>query len=81
MADLMNFSITPLGPGAVQTIRATIEGKVLDSETQAVLFDFTGANAIAFPAALRDLTQSQQDSITAMVAQKVLLAKAGLWDG
>jgi hypothetical protein len=68
-----------IGPGAVQTVRATISGKVTDSQTGATIFDATGANALAFPAVLSSLPADRQlFLLREIVAPWLLFEKSGL---
>lgn len=56
MADLKGFSRTVNLPVTATVPSVTWEGKITDSQTGAVLYDFTGAKAINFPAILTLLT-------------------------
>lgn len=78
MADLQNLVITELGPGAVNTTRATISCQVTDSATGAVIADYTGANAITFPGVIRDLTTEQRQVLLWETARLVAEMKAGI---
>ena len=77
MPDLQNFRITPLAAASVNVPRATIEGQICDSTTGAVLADLTGANAISFPACLKDLTADQRHELVQLIASWLLMVKAG----
>jgi hypothetical protein len=59
MADLQGYRVTMTGQAAVQVPRADIEFQVTDSETGTVLQDRIGANAVKFPATLRDLSDAR----------------------
>lgn len=78
MPDLQNFSITHLGAANINVPRFTVSAKITDSTTGAVLFDFTGANAITFPNSLSAATQADRVELAQMIANWMLYKKAGL---
>ncbi len=78
MPDLQNFAITPLGAANVNVPRATIEALVTDSQSGAVLADFTGANALNWPGVVSTLTGAQRLVLAEMVANWLIFVKAGL---
>lgn len=78
MADLQNFTITPLGNANVNVPRATISCTVTDSMTGAVIADFTGANVINWPGVISTLTAAQRRELIDLIANYLVLVKAGL---
>ena len=78
MPDLQSFSVTRNGtvslPAAPTWI---IAGKITDSQTGAVLQDFTGANAVNFPQVLGNLTNAQQDDFVQRVVIDILSKRFG----
>lgn len=78
MADLQALSVTALGSASVNVPRATISALVTDSQTGAILADFTGANAIAFPAVLAQLTAAQRRDLIDLVVPWLVRTRAGL---
>jgi type IV secretory pathway TrbD component len=81
MADLIDFSITPLASANVNVPRATIEARVVDSSDQnIVIADLTGANALIFPAVITTLTPEQRRQLIQLVAHWLVRVKAGITD-
>ena len=79
MPDILQFQITPLASASVNVPRAQIEGKVVDSTNQqTVIADFTGANALVFPAVIATLTAQQRLDLAQLIAGWLLRTKAGL---
>lgn len=79
MADMQSYSVTLLGQAGVQTPRASINARITNSETGATLFDYTGANALQFPAVLRDLSNERfMFLIERILGPWLVLEKAGL---
>ena len=78
MADLQQYSITPLASASVNVPRAQIEALVTDSRTGATIADFTGANALIFPAVIATLTVEQRRELAQLIARWLLEKKAGL---
>lgn len=79
MPDFLNFKITALGAANVNVPRAQIEATIVDSQNQAtVLADFTGANALIFPAVIGTLTAAQRLELAQLLAGWLLRTKAGL---
>jgi hypothetical protein len=78
MPDFQQFKITPLAAASVTVPRAQIEALVTDSRTQAVIADFTGANAILFPRDITDLTAADRQELAQIVAYFLIRKKAGL---
>lgn len=75
MADLLGFSVTPIGDVTITIPGTRIEAKVVQSTDQAVvLADLTGPNAIEYPAALTTLSEADRAEFDAM-AQDWLLRK------
>lgn len=82
MPDLLGYKLTKLSAVSVSLPRVRIEGRFVDSDTQATtLADFTGTtNGLVFPAVITTLTAVQQDALTELIATYLLRAKAGLTD-
>lgn len=79
MPDLLNFLITPLGAASVSVPRAQIEAKVVDSSNQGtVIADFTGANALIFPAVIGTLSAADRLELAQLIAHWLVRKKAGL---
>lgn len=79
MPDILGFQISALGSASVNVPRAQIEGRVVDSTNQStVIADFTGANALIFPAVVATLTAPQRLELAQMIAGWLLRTKAGL---
>ncbi len=82
MASLQEYVVTDTGrkniPGSMPTF--TIAGKVYDNAGTLVA-DFTGANAISFPAVVATLTDAEIATLKQMVAMWLILTKAGLPNG
>ncbi len=82
MASMQEYSLTLTGrqnvPGTVRSY--TLTAKVYN-DAGTLVADFTGANAIAFPQVLATLTDAQNDELTNMVANWLILQKAGLPNG
>lgn len=79
MPDFLNFLITPLGSANVNVPRAQIEARVVDSSDQSVVIaDFTGANALIFPAVIGTLTAAQRLELAQFIAGWLIRTKAGL---
>jgi len=78
MADILQFQITALASASVNVPRAQIEGKVVDSANQStVIADFTGANALIFPAVITTLTAAQRLELAQLIAGWLIRTKAG----
>lgn len=78
MPDLQNFSVTPGTAANVNIQRFTIECQITDSNTGAVLHDFTGANAIQWPSVMGTLTAAQRRSILQDIVNRIIYMRAGL---
>lgn len=79
MPDLQEFAITPNGNGTINNFpRFTISAKITDEKTGAVLFDFTGANAIQFPADLPTIlnTAAERRAFVESIAHFLVHRKA-----
>lgn len=81
MPDFQSLGITDLADASVTVPRFQISCKVTDSQTGAVLSDFTGANALTFPNALATLTAQQKKTLLRGLVKRMILMKAGLDDG
>jgi len=79
MADILQFQITALASASVNVPRAQIEGTVVDSANQStVIADFTGANALIFPAVITTLTAAQRLELAQLIAGWLIRTKAGV---
>lgn len=78
MPDLQNFSVTTRARARITVPRATISAQVTDSDTGAVLQDFTGANALLFPEVIDTLTTEESDAFLTYIAFWLIQKKAGM---
>lgn len=79
MPDIQNFSITPLAAASVTVPRARVECQIVGDNGQ-VLADYTGANAIVFPAVLGQLSAKAQRKVLRLLIHSLLRMRAGLED-
>jgi hypothetical protein len=78
MPDLQQFSVTPMSKGNMNLPRLRIECRVVEPVINgATLADFTGANAIIFPAVLDTLPPADVEELVRMVAHWIIMKKAG----
>lgn len=63
MSDLQNYSFVRGAGRRVPLPQYTVSFTVNDSTTGAVLYDFTGANALIFPDFVQTLTEAQMDNL------------------
>lgn len=77
MAVLQQFSTTIGGNASVTVPKVTITAQVFDNAGN-LLADFTGANAIVFPAVIASLTGPQRQTLADQIAHFLVLTKAGL---
>ena len=70
--DLKNFSITRGGGQQVQMPRITVEGQLVNSETGAVVRDFTGANSVDLWNVLRNSTVEEQEEIIRVIVDMLV---------
>ncbi len=77
MAQMQSFSIVRAGHRNVPVPTYTITALVYDDDRNLVA-DFTGANALSFPACLDTFTTDEMDEFLDMTAQWVVLHKAGI---
>jgi|GEM_PF-2752370 len=77
MADLQ-LTITAGGRGNRPVPLTTFSGKVLNSDTGAVLYDFTGANQIEWPTVIDTLTATQQRQLAEIIAKHVIYMVSGV---
>lgn len=78
MPDFQQFRLAAQADSNLTVARITIEGQITDSKTGAVLFDFTGANAVVFALRVQGFTVAQHRQLAEQVAQDILRMKAGL---
>ena len=69
--DVQNFDVSLLA-GTASIPRFSIECRILDSQTGAVLQDFTGANAIVFPGELTTYTAAERRQFVRMIARHMI---------
>lgn len=79
MPDLQQFAVTRTG----STVNANvpeylISGVLCDSQSGAVLHDFSGANGIRFPQIWASLTNAQQDAAFTLLVRELIRLKTGL---
>lgn len=78
MPDLIGYSVTRLANASVNIPRWSIQGQIVDSQTQTqVIADITAANII-FPNVLGNLSQPQQDEWVNGVVQQLIFKRFGL---
>lgn len=77
--DLQNFSVTRSGTVNLNNVpQWIIEGQITDSQTGAVLFDFTGANSVKFPQVLGQLSNAKQNKFVEFAVLTLLKMRFGL---
>lgn len=74
--DLLNYSVIPAPAANVNAPVHTIAGQLRDGQT--VVHDFTGENAIRWPAVLAELSVEQQAALADTVGPILINMKAGL---
>jgi hypothetical protein len=80
MPDFQDYQLVVQANAQVTMFRFRLEARITDSQTGQVLFDFTGANGILFPADLPSLltTAADRREFVEMIAHYLLRKKAGL---
>ena len=79
MADLQEFSVTRNGNVNVgSTSRYDISARITDSDTGAIIQDYTGANILIWPTVLATLTEAQREVFIRDSAILIVHLKAGL---
>jgi hypothetical protein len=78
MPDLNNFAVTRAVAVNANVPSHQITGTLTDSSTGKSIADYTGPNALSWPAVLATLTVAQQDEIVGLVANRLIEMKAGL---
>lgn len=68
MPDLQNFSIVKINNANINSPRYTIACTVNNSNTGALIRDFTGANALTFPTVLGNLTEAERVEMIELIA-------------
>jgi len=81
MPDIQQLVITDLADITATVPRFQISCQVRDSQTNALLNDFTGANTFNFPGVLTTLTAQQKKSLLRGLVRRIIQMKAGLDDG
>lgn len=77
MPDLQNFSVVEAAAADVVVPSYIIEGQLADSNSGAVLADYTGENAIHFPQDLATMTVEQRNALLEQVFYNIVQIKAG----
>lgn len=77
MANLQQFSVTSEGAAQVTVPSYEIAARVEDGDGT-VLADFTGGNALHFPAVLASLTSEQRAELNDQIAATIVLMRAGV---
>lgn len=85
MANIQQYSVTRSGTTNIQNFpRYVITASVEDTDPvtglRVVIADFTGANALNFPAVMATLTPEQRDRFIELVSMWLVNVKAGLQD-
>lgn len=75
--DFQQFSITRLAAAQLTVPRWSIALQVTDSQTGALVKDFTGANAVVFPNVLGQLSNTEQDEMVAMIVNWLIQRRIG----
>lgn len=79
MPDLQNYSVTRTGNTVTRAIpEFAISGQVCDSQSGAVLADFSGPNAILFPQVWATLTVAQRQQLVEKIARDLITVVTGL---
>lgn len=69
MPDLQNFSVVRNGSATINNApRYTISCQVTNSQTGALIRNFTGANALTFPQVLGNLTEAERVEMIELIA-------------
>lgn len=77
MPDLQQFSVARNGTATLTNApRWTISFQVCDSQTGAVIRDFTGANSFTFPQVFAQFDAATQDAMVAKWCQDLIAARA-----
>lgn len=76
MPSIRQFTVAPLVAVQVTVPRFQIEAQILDDDGT-VIADYTGANALVFPAVLATLTPAQRRLVLEGMLLKLLLYRAG----
>lgn len=79
MPDFQQVTVTPMGLIAGLTVHSfSVSLQVTDSQTGALIHDFTGVNAIQFPQCLTNMTATQRAHLMRTLANDLILMLAGL---
>lgn len=82
--SIQNYSTARNGSVNINTFpRYTITAQIVETNQttglEEVLFDYTGVNAIDFPAELRNRTPTERDYIIEVLAMLLVRMKSGRW--
>lgn len=77
MPDLKNLTITAGGTVTPTLQQFTVSVQVTNSQTGAVLADFTGANVLVWPNVLATLTVTQRRELIERVMWDVIRRRSG----
>jgi hypothetical protein len=78
MPDILRYQLTGQTDVTLSVARIQVEGELRDSQTGAVIQDFTGPNAILFALRVQGFTGQQYRYLTDQIAATILRMKAGL---
>lgn len=79
MPDLTNYSITRSGNTIAANIpEFVISGQLVNSQSGALIADFSGANAIRFPQVWATLTVAQRQTLIEKIARDLIAVVTGL---
>lgn len=70
--DRVQFSVIRLSDTSVNLPSWSISGKLVDTDTQEVIKDFTGVNAIVFPEILNNLNDKDRKSFEDMILSWII---------
>lgn len=76
--DLQQFGYTEGAAAQITVPDTTITALVLDGDTQAVIADYTGNNALHWPAVLTALTAEQRAELLGGIANTIVRMRAGV---
>lgn len=78
MADFKGLSVTSLAAANINVPRFAVELQVVNSQSGALLNDFTGANRLVWPDVITTLTPAQRRDLLELVMTQIITMKAGL---
>lgn len=75
MPDIQNFSVTGTGNSNGSLPTRTVQFRICNSRTGAVIRDFTGVNSLAFPGMLSTLTAAQRARLLEGMIEQIIQFK------